>query len=110
MSLQTPQDLPIQITVPGDSPSVPPLVSSERRITPSWTIGQLKSKLVPITGIPDNSQSLRTRSIDGSWVALEDDDSLVSDPRYGLRRGAEIEVCPPPVPYIHLGLHPSYKP
>lgn len=92
MSLQTVQDLPIQITVPGDSPSAPPLVSSERRVTPSWTIGQLKAKLVPITGIPANSQSLRTRSIDGSWVALDDDESLAGDARYGLRRGAEIEV------------------
>lgn len=94
MSLQTPHDLPLQITVPGTSPSAPPLVSSERRITPSWTIEQLKTKLEPITGIPASSQSLRTRGIDGSYIALSDEDSLVGDPRYGLRRNAEIEVRP----------------
>jgi tubulin-specific chaperone B len=92
MALQTPQDLALQITVPADSPNAPPLISSERRITPSWTIEQLKSKLEPITGIPATSQSLRTRSIDGSYIALSDEDSLVGDARYGLRRGAEIEV------------------
>ncbi|KAG9235010.1 tubulin cofactor B [Amylocarpus encephaloides] len=32
--------------------------SSERRITPSWTIGQLKAKLEPITGVPPLSQTL----------------------------------------------------
>ncbi|KAF7960025.1 hypothetical protein EAE96_001625 [Botrytis aclada] len=31
---------------------------SERRITPSWSIGQLKSKLVPVTGIPSSDQKL----------------------------------------------------
>lgn len=31
---------------------------SERRITPSWTIGQLKAKLVPVTGIPSLDQKL----------------------------------------------------
>jgi tubulin-specific chaperone B len=34
------------------------LISSEKRITPSWTVSQLKSKLEPITGIPPSSQKL----------------------------------------------------
>jgi tubulin-specific chaperone B len=92
MSFETAQDIPLQITVPGDTPSAPPLISSERRITPSWTISQLKTKLEPITGIPSTSQSLRTRALDGSWIALSDDNSLVGDSRHGLHRGAEIEV------------------
>lgn len=92
MEFTSPQDLPLQITVPADSPSSPPLVSSERRITPTWTIAQLKTKLEPITGIPSTSQSLRTRSVQGTWISLSDDNSLVGDARYGLRKGAEIEV------------------
>ncbi len=50
MSLQTAGDLPLQITSENSS--------SERRVTPSWTIGQLKAKLEPVTGIPPLSQRL----------------------------------------------------
>lgn len=32
--------------------------SSERRLSPSWTVAQLKQKLEPITGIPPESQKL----------------------------------------------------
>lgn len=32
--------------------------TTERRITPSWTIDQLKTKLEPITGVPPSSQKL----------------------------------------------------
>ena len=92
MAFTAPQDLALQITVPADSPSAPPLVSSERRITPTWTIAQLKVKLEPITGIPSTTQTLRTRNIDGTYISLSDDNSLVGDARYGLRKGAEIEV------------------
>ena len=93
MSLQTPTDIPVQVIVPNDSPSSPPLLSAERRVTPSWTVSQLKSKLEPITGIPAASQSLRTKSLlDGTWVSFNDEDTLLSDSRYGLRRGSEIEV------------------
>ena len=92
MSLQTPHDIPLQITVPADDSTGPPLVSSERRITPSWTVDQLKTKLEPITGIPATSQTLRTRTLDGTWVSLSEGTSIVGDPRYALRKGAEIEV------------------
>ncbi|KAJ9601992.1 hypothetical protein H2200_013551 [Cladophialophora chaetospira] len=93
MSLQTPIDIPVQVIVPNDSnPSGPPLLSAERRITPSWTVSQLKTKLEPITGIPASSQSLRTRSLDGTRIQIDDETTLLSDPRYGLRRGTEIEV------------------
>jgi tubulin-specific chaperone B len=48
--MQTAGDVPLQITSENSS--------SERRITPSWTIGQLKAKLEPVTGIPPRSQKL----------------------------------------------------
>jgi tubulin-folding cofactor B len=53
MSLQTMTDVPLLITSENSS--------SERRITPSWTIGQLKAKLEPVTGIPPLSQKLTLR-------------------------------------------------
>jgi hypothetical protein len=52
MSLQTAGDIPLKISSENSGPN------SERRITPSWTIGQLKSKLEPVTGIPPLSQKL----------------------------------------------------
>jgi tubulin-folding cofactor B len=52
MSLQTAGDIPLKISSDNSGPN------SERRITPSWTIGQLKAKLEPVTGIPPLSQKL----------------------------------------------------
>jgi tubulin-specific chaperone B len=95
MALQTPTDIAVQITVPNDNnPSGPPLLSAERRITPSWTVSQLKTKLEPITGIPASAQYLRTTSFptDNSWISLADESSLLSDSRYGLHKGSQIEV------------------
>ena len=34
---------------------------SERRISPSWSIAQFKTRLEPITGIPSTSQRLALR-------------------------------------------------
>ena len=94
MSLQSAPDIPLTITVPGPSPTSPPLLSAERRISPSWTIGQLKAKLEPVTGIPPGAQRLRTRGFDGNWIAVEGEEMLVSDREWsaGVRRGGEIEV------------------
>lgn len=36
--------------------------SSERRITPSWSIDTFKTKLEPITGIPPSAQRLSLKS------------------------------------------------
>lgn len=36
--------------------------SSERRITPSWSIDTFKTKLEPITGIPPSAQRLSIKS------------------------------------------------
>ena len=35
--------------------------SSERRVTPSWSIAHLKTKLEPVTGIPPSAQKLTLR-------------------------------------------------
>jgi len=97
MSLTTPHDISLLITVPSDpsNPGATPLVSAERRITPTWTISQLKSRLEPITGIPPSSQSLRTKPLSSgptTWIALAPDTALVGARAFGLSKGCEIEV------------------
>ena len=51
--MQSARDIPLIITSAASS--------SERRITPSWTIAQLKAKLEPVTGIPPSLQKLLLR-------------------------------------------------
>lgn len=46
-------DVPLLITSENSS--------SERRVTPSWTVTQLKGKLEPITGIPTGCQRLHLK-------------------------------------------------
>lgn len=46
-------------------------VSSERRITPSWTIGQLKAKLEPITGVPPSCQRLSLKTSGSESIPIE---------------------------------------
>jgi tubulin-folding cofactor B len=60
--MQTAGDVPLLIT--SDSSS------SERRITPSWTIGQLKAKLEAVTGVPPLSQKIVLR-VNGQAVPIE---------------------------------------
>lgn len=52
--------------------------SSERRITPSWTISQLKTKLEPVTGIPSSSQKifLKTSIHDKTPIEGDDEDTI----------------------------------
>ncbi|KAI6354468.1 hypothetical protein MCOR25_008583 [Pyricularia grisea] len=45
--------------------------ASERRITPSWTIATLKTKLEPITGIPPSCQRLSLKTATGDAIAIE---------------------------------------
>ncbi|PHH69344.1 hypothetical protein CDD80_6819 [Ophiocordyceps camponoti-rufipedis] len=52
---------------------------SERRVTPSWTISQLKARLETVTGIPPSSQVLRLRPSSGAEpipVDAADEDSI----------------------------------
>jgi tubulin-folding cofactor B len=85
MSLQSVADVPLIISSPNSS--------SERRISPSWTIAHLKSRLEPITGIPAGSQqlSLRVASQDAIPITAADEEQtrLTSFP---LQPYAEITV------------------
>ncbi|KAI1388766.1 CAP Gly-rich domain-containing protein [Hypoxylon trugodes] len=53
--------------------------ASERRVTPSWSITQLKRKLEPVTGIPPSSQriSLKTTSKETIAVEAADEDTTI---------------------------------
>lgn len=68
MSSLSVADVPLHITSTN--------ATSERRVTPSWTISQLKARLEPITGIPPQSQKLTLRlgSQDDIVVEAEDED------------------------------------
>jgi hypothetical protein len=61
-------DVPLQVISENSS--------SERRITPSWTVSQLKAKLEPITGIPPSSQTvfLKTSANERVPIAAADED------------------------------------
>ncbi|KAG6132993.1 hypothetical protein E4U28_006322 [Claviceps purpurea] len=68
---------------------------SERRITPSWSISTLKTKLEPITGIPPFAQRLSLKASAGSeaipvQAADEDETQLFS---YPLTPYAELHVA-----------------
>ncbi|KAI1825707.1 CAP Gly-rich domain-containing protein [Xylaria intraflava] len=67
--------------------------SSERRITPSWSIGQLKSKLEPVTGIPPQCQRLRLKSSAGESIPIEaEDEDATPLLNFPLAPYAELEV------------------
>ena len=85
MSLQTAHDIPLQISSEN--------ASAERRITPSWTITQLKGKLESVTGIPPSSQrlTLKLPDRDGLPIEAKDEDS-VQLARWPLQPYAEILV------------------
>ncbi|KAL4796186.1 CAP Gly-rich domain-containing protein [Aspergillus venezuelensis] len=87
----TPTDIPVAITTPSSSnTSSEPRLHSERRITPSWTVGQVKSKLETMTGIPPGSQRLRLKAPGREDTWVEGEDRTIGG--WGLVRGSEIEV------------------
>ncbi|KAK5661513.1 hypothetical protein OQA88_11417 [Cercophora sp. LCS_1] len=45
--------------------------ASERRITPAWTIAQLKTKMEPITGIPPSCQKIYLKTPANSHIPVE---------------------------------------
>lgn len=69
--------------------------SSERRITPSWSISRLKAKLEPITGIPPSSQRLSLKTPAQGTIAIEanDEDSTYLT-AFPLTAYAELHVSP----------------
>ncbi|EAU29659.1 conserved hypothetical protein [Aspergillus terreus NIH2624] len=90
MSFQpTPTDISVIITTPATSTKEPHFVT-ERRITPTWTVQQVKSKLETMTGVPPSSQRLRLKSPGRPDQWVDGDDSLIGD--WGLMKGCEIEV------------------
>ena len=86
MALQTARDVSMLIRSENSS--------SERRITPSWTIAHLKTKLEPITGVPSSCQKL-TLTIPGQQqVPVEaQDEEVVQLDNWRLQAHAEIYVC-----------------
>ncbi|KAL1971708.1 hypothetical protein VTN31DRAFT_2329 [Thermomyces dupontii] len=83
-------DVPVAITTPSSGKGDEPLLATQRRITPSWTVGFLKGKLETMTGIPPGSQRLLLKSPGKPDTWLDADDETVGS--YGLYRGCEIEV------------------
>ena len=84
--MATSRDIPLLITSTASS--------SERRITPSWTITHLKAKLEPVTGIPPGSQKLSLRLPDQpqeTSIEAEDED-IVEIGNWPLVAYAEIKV------------------
>lgn len=63
-------DIPLQVISDNSS--------SERRITPSWSISQLKSKLEFVTGVPPSYQRLSLRTANKAVIPIEaaDEDSV----------------------------------
>ena len=85
MSLQTAVDIPIQITSET--------AGSERRVSPSWSIGQLKSKLELVTGIPPLSQRLALKRSGQPSIPIEAvDEETTQLSNFPLAPYAEIHV------------------
>ena len=101
-SMTTTRDIPILITSTASS--------SERRITPSWTIAHLKTKLEPVTGVAPSSQILALRLPDRQEeTAIEaEDEESVEIGRWPLVAYAEIKVWSFVFIFI-LGVHSVYK-
>lgn len=75
---------------PGNSE---PRFLTERRITPTWTVMQVKAKLETMTGIPPGCQRLRVKVPGRPDQWADGDDRLIGD--WGLVKGSEIEVGSP---------------
>ena len=86
MSLQTASDVPLLISSP--------YTSSEKRITPSWSIAQLKARLEPITGIPASAQrlALKVGSQESITVGASDEDATTLS-SFPLQAYAQLVVC-----------------
>lgn len=81
----TTADIPLLITSENSS--------SERRVTPSWSLAHLKERLEPITGIPANCQRLSLKVASQAPQPLEaaDEDSTQIG-AWRLQAYAEIHV------------------
>lgn len=67
--------------------------AAERRITPSWTITQLRAKLEPITGIPPSSQTLSLKVSGSERIPIEaQDEDAVQISAFPIAPYAELHV------------------
>ena len=84
MATMTAADIPLLIT--SDN------ASSERRISPSWTLAQLKGRLEPITGVPASCQRLllKVASQTQQIEAADEDATILA--QWPLQAYAEIVV------------------
>lgn len=82
--------------------------SSERRITPAWSISTLKAKLEPVTGVPPSYQSisLKTATQSVAIEANEEDSTYLAS--FPLVAYAELHVRDWPHPFTmsFTGLDP----
>ena len=86
--MQSARDIPMIIASAASS--------SERRITPSWTIAHLKTKLEPVTGIPPTSQKLLLRTPGRPEKVIEAaNEESAQVGQWQLVDYAEIHVCTP---------------
>lgn len=78
-------DVPLQVISENST--------SERRITPSWSITQLKRKLEPITGIPPSSQRISLKTASKKSIPIEAaDEDVVLLSNFPLSAYAELHV------------------
>jgi tubulin-folding cofactor B len=91
-------DIPLQVISEN--------TASERRITPSWSISQLKSKLETVTGIPPFAQKLSLKPPGSEKVALEahdEDNTPLSN--FPIVRYAELHITDTRPPGSQLNLN-----
>ncbi|RJE18000.1 cell polarity protein [Aspergillus sclerotialis] len=87
----TPVDVSVIISTPsGTRADAEPGLHTERRVTPTWTVMQLKSKLETMTGIPPGSQHLRFKAPGQLDQWIDGDDRIIGE--WGLIKGCEIEI------------------
>ncbi|KAJ6001794.1 hypothetical protein N7499_002342 [Penicillium canescens] len=88
----TPTDVSVIITnaASGKANDTEPKFLTERRITPTWTVMQVKTKLETMTGIPPGSQRLRVKTPGRPDQWADGDDRLIGD--WGLVKGSEFEI------------------
>ncbi|KAF3483566.1 tubulin folding cofactor B [Arthroderma uncinatum] len=90
-SFATPVDVSVLVSVASDKGADDkPSFATERRVTPSWTVLQLKAKLETMTGIPPSSQRLRLKSPGHEYQWMDEDDQAIG--RWSIGKGCEIEV------------------
>jgi tubulin-specific chaperone B len=83
---QTPADISLQVTSP--------LIRTEKRITPSWTVGHLKGRLETVTGIPPGCMRLVLHAPGKGEIEMQGDEQQVGQWITGLGPGmGEITVC-----------------